>query len=370
MKFKLITNCFLVKGANRSAIYDPQRTDMFMVPNELANAIPKWENKTKTQIKAISENEIGSEEIEECITFLLEEELAFFTETPEWFPKMNLQWDAPFRVTNAIIDINKTSAFEIQNALYQLDELNCKHLQIRFFKEVVVKDIEEIIFYLNELESIITSVNFVFPFNTSFKKEAINKLRFENTRLSSMIIYGHKKDEFLAPIDAKRGYVILSKKNINSKIHCGVISSQFFAINIKSFTESQHYNSCLNRKISIDINGDIKNCPSMPQSYGNINDTTLEEALNKPGFKKYWNITKDDIEVCRDCEFRYVCTDCRAYTERTKFNKEGLDLSKPLKCGYNPYTNEWAEWSTNPLKEKAIAYYGMQELVKDNKAEK
>ena len=101
----------------------------------------------------------------------------------------------------------------------------------------------------------------------------------------------------------------------------------------------------------------------MPQSFGNIKDTTLEEALNHPEFKKYWNITKDQIEVCKDCEFRHICTDCRAYTERTHF-QEDIDLSKPLKCGYNPYTNEWAEWSTNPLKQKAIAYYGMQELVK------
>lgn len=104
----------------------------------------------------------------------------------------------------------------------------------------------------------------------------------------------------------------------------------------------------------------------MPESYGNIKDTTLEEALNKPGFKKYWNVTKDMIEVCKDCEFRYVCTDCRAYTERTTFDKKEIDLSKPLKCGYNPYTNEWAEWSTNPLKQKAIEYYGMQDLVKKN----
>lgn len=102
----------------------------------------------------------------------------------------------------------------------------------------------------------------------------------------------------------------------------------------------------------------------MPENYGKIQDTTLEEALNKPDFKKYWNVTKDMIDVCKDCEFRYVCTDCRAYTERTTFDKEEIDLSKPLKCGYNPYTNEWAEWSTNPLKQKAIEYYGMQDLVK------
>jgi len=104
----------------------------------------------------------------------------------------------------------------------------------------------------------------------------------------------------------------------------------------------------------------------MSQSFGNIKDTTLEKALLHPDFKKYWNLTKDEIEVCKDCEFRYICTDCRAYTERTHTNAEGLDISKPLKCGYNPYTGEWQEWSTNPLKEKAIKYYGMEELVKKN----
>lgn len=102
-----------------------------------------------------------------------------------------------------------------------------------------------------------------------------------------------------------------------------------------------------------------KNCPSMKESYGNIKDTTLIEALEKPGFKKYWNITKDQINVCKDCEFRYICTDCRAYLE------DPDDIySKPLKCGYNPYTCEWEEWSTNPLKEKAIKHYGMEDLVK------
>lgn len=76
----------------------------------------------------------------------------------------------------------------------------------------------------------------------------------------------------------------------------------------------------------------------MPQSFGNIKDTTLQEALDQPDFKKYWNVTKDQIEVCKDCEFRYICTDCRAYTE----HPENM-YAKPLKCGYNPYTCEWEE---------------------------
>ncbi|MEM9686908.1 MAG: grasp-with-spasm system SPASM domain peptide maturase, partial [Bacteroidota bacterium] len=124
--------------------------------------------------------------------------------------------------------------------------------------------------------------------------------------------------------------------------------------NMKLFTESQRHNSCLNRKISIDSNGNIKNCPSMPQSFGNIKNTTLKAALHHKDFKKYWNLTKDHIAVCKACEFRYICTDCRAYLE-----KPDDPYSKPLKCGYDPYTNVWQDWSTNPLKQQAIDFYGM-----------
>ena len=149
-------------------------------------------------------------------------------------------------------------------------------------------------------------------------------------------------------------------KNLKNSKSCGIINKWYFTINIKSFSEAQHHNTCLNRKISIDADGNIKNCPSMKESYGNIKDTTLEEALNKPGFRKYWNIKKDDITKCKDCEFRYICTDCRAYLE------DPDDIySAPLKCGYDPYTGKWEKWSKNPLKQKAIEYYGMEDLVRE-----
>lgn len=95
-----------------------------------------------------------------------------------------------------------------------------------------------------------------------------------------------------------------------------------------------------------------------------VKTSILWEALEHPDFKKYWYIHKDQIEVCKDCEFRYICTDCRAYLE----DPDNL-YSKPLKCGYDPYTCEWEEWSTNPLKQQAIEYYGMQELVKVDRDE-
>ena len=65
------------------------------------------------------------------------------------------------------------------------------------------------------------------------------------------------------------------------------ITLRIFEVNIPLFTEAQLHNTCLNRKISIDVDGNIKNCPSMAQSFGDIRDTTLQEALDHPDFKKY-----------------------------------------------------------------------------------
>ena len=123
------------------------------------------------------------------------------------------------------------------------------------------------------------------------------------------------------------GQLLYFTKQKLSLTSCGVVSPAYFTSNIVAFSESLAHNSCLNRKISIDINGDIK---------------------------KLWDLSKDKIHVCKDCEFRYICTDCRAYVE----DPDDI-LSKPLKCGYNPYTGEWSEWSTNPLKQKAIDFYGI-----------
>jgi SPASM domain peptide maturase of grasp-with-spasm system len=119
---------------------------------------------------------------------------------------------------------------------------------------------------------------------------------------------------------------------VNSEKYCGVVSPWYFVSKTETFCESLNFNSCLNRKISVDKNGEIKNCPSMLKSYGNITETNLIDVIENTDFKIIWEIKKDEIEVCRDCEFRYLCGDCRAYL--TDSNNV---YSKPLKCNYNPY---------------------------------
>lgn len=88
--------------------------------------------------------------------------------------------------------------------------------------------------------------------------------------------------------------------------------------------------------MSIDKDGTFRNCPSMSLSFGKVEDTKVSAVITNKKFLKYNNINKDKIDVCRDCEFRYVCHDCRAYIS----DKNNI-YSKPSKCGYDPYSSSW-----------------------------
>lgn len=70
----------------------------------------------------------------------------------------------------------------------------------------------------------------------------------------------------------------------------------------------------------------------MKTIFGNIECDELESIIQTADFQKLWFITKDMIETCKDCELRYMCQDCRAYTKDSR-----SDFSKPTKCNYNPY---------------------------------
>ena len=258
--------------------------------------------------------------------------------------------------TNTIIDVGQN--FQYKKILLQLDKLKCKFVEFRIFNNSDLELVNEILLFIEKQELIIYSIGFLLLYSEKNSLENLQNIIKQNARLSYFIIHNSPSDEFIEPIKEKMGYIYFIKENVTSASHCGLIFKNNFVVNTKLFTESLNHNSCLNRKISIDIQGNIKNCPSMPENFGNIKNTTLDEAIKNPDFKKYWNVTKDQIEVCKDCEFRYICTDCRAFVEVPE-----NQFSKPLKCGYNPYTNIWEDWSTNPLKQKTIEFYGLKDFV-------
>ena len=346
-----MANCIPVKGAVRSVICDLQRNNLEFIPNDLYDILLKYNGKSIQYIKKVYENKYD-DIIDEYFDFLLEKEFIFFTDTPALFPGLSRRWSEPTRITNAIIDIGQEKKYDIFQVLSQLSNLQCKHLELRFFRLAKRREIDTIVTYLDRIESSILSIEVVLPFSPEFHESESTRLFSIYPRLTSLRQYNAESSRFCPPLFDKRGYIVFTEEEVIDEKGCGMIDSSFFAINLKLFTESLQFNSCLNRKISVDKDGYIKNCPSFTNNYGHISVIKLADVIENKDFRKVWNIDKDQIHVCKDCEFRHICTDCRAYLE-----DPDDPYSKPLKCGYNPYTAEWEEWSTHPLKQKGIKYY-------------
>ncbi|MFM2393433.1 MAG: hypothetical protein RLZZ546_1415 [Bacteroidota bacterium] len=267
----------------------------------------------------------------------------------------------PYSISNCVVDL-KFSIIYFREIAKELINLGCKSVIIKIYEygDEYLSQLIELIELFCHVEIIISEhMNIELFVNRIFKLNLYSKIYVYNSSEHSSF---YKKFS----LDTRINFYFNREFDIRN---CGFINNSILINNSSFYSESLHHNSCLNRKISIDAEGNIKNCPSMKESYGNIRDTTLAEAIEKPGFKKYWDINKDKIAVCKDCEFRYICTDCRAYVEDPEdaSGPDGTNVSKPLKCGYNPYTGEWADWSTNPLKQKAIDFYGMREMVEEMK---
>ncbi|MBS1775206.1 MAG: grasp-with-spasm system SPASM domain peptide maturase [Bacteroidetes bacterium] len=258
-------------------------------------------------------------------------------------------WDTPAIITNAIIEFDtKNISVNMLSVNLLIKSCLTRHIEFRFLNKIDTVSITHILGEINQLE--LFSYCLVFCNGVEDVESFLMQLQ-SHYKMFRTIVYNANSEQVIETGKGGWGNIFLLKESF-TVTGCGQISPIYFCNNIEHITESQQHNTCLNRKIAIDAEGNIKNCPSMTKSYGNIKDTKLIEVVNNPEFQKLWYIHKDKISVCRDCEFRHICTDCRAYLE----NPEDI-YSKPLKCGYNPYTGEWEEWSSNPLKQQTMDYY-------------
>jgi SPASM domain peptide maturase of grasp-with-spasm system len=313
--------------------------------------IQQFTKKRITEIKKLYTEE-ESKIIDEYINFLFSNDLCFYYNdvNEDYFSPLSFDYKSPSKITNAIISV-KSNSIIVNKIVEQLDKLGCKAIQIQMLDNIDINELENISHCFND--SRIRDIQLLFPYNEYLEKENLLKLLETNHRITKLFVFGAPNSEIIFLDEYRKFPVYLTKQKIENYSFCGNIHPQNFTCNMSFFIESQFYNTCLNRKVCIDTNGNIKNCPNMQKTYGNIQDTTLTEAILKQGFKDYWFIKKDDIDVCQDCEFRHICTDCRAFIK----DPENI-YSQPSKCSYNPYIAKW---------EGQEGWISVEEWRKDNK---
>ena len=110
------------------------------------------------------------------------------------------------------------------------------------------------------------------------------------------------------------------------------------------FQRAHYWNTCWAGKICVCCDGNVLPCIFARQHIvGNVKGSTLREVIEGKELHRLWGITKDEVDRCRDCEYRYTCKDCRPLAE----SMGGSLLSASPRCAYNPYTGRWEDAKIN-----------------------
>ncbi|MDR0438133.1 MAG: grasp-with-spasm system SPASM domain peptide maturase [Bacteroidales bacterium] len=322
--------CEFTKGFSKALISDIQRGQLTSVNSDVYDFVKASHKKNIHEI--VQEYNTDSEDfVESYINYFLENDFAFigsFDDT-KMFMDIPLHFESPSHITTVVIEHSENNFEQIETILKQIDSVLTPTVQYVSFEEIMT--IEQIM-HLNKLFSSCTNIaaiSFVLKYHDGLEFEKLPQV-LKTGEFFELIIHS-------APSNFNHeNYIIYIDEKISSNSQCGNISEDTFSVNMPHFTESQKFNTCLNRKISIDKKGNVKNCLSMETVYGSIFEDDIKNIIKAKSFQILWHINKDSIEVCKDCEFRLVCTDCRC------FIKDPQNIhSQPSKCFYNPYIAKW-----------------------------
>jgi radical SAM protein with 4Fe4S-binding SPASM domain len=115
--------------------------------------------------------------------------------------------------------------------------------------------------------------------------------------------------------------------------------AEFITTDRDTFVRRYNGNGCWQGKLAISSTGKVHPCIMQRSGdSGNVREQSIKEIIAGP-LRKYWGLSCDSIEVCRDCEYRYACRDCRPITIGTT----GQLTAKSLHCSYDPYRGEWVD---------------------------
>lgn len=107
--------------------------------------------------------------------------------------------------------------------------------------------------------------------------------------------------------------------------------------NLEATLKSTYSESCFANYLYIGSDMNVYPCVMERRiCHGNLKNHSLTEILDK----KLVNFSKEDVNECKQCEFRHICKDCRPDSISMKIN------DKPWYCSYDVEASEWTDINT------------------------
>lgn len=328
-EFKLFTNCIPVKGINRGIIIDMQRDTYHIIPNSIIDLINEYSGK---KIYSLFQDFKEDKYIlKKYMRYFLDNELVILTNCSNQFPLINFEYERPNIIDTLTINMDMPLQTLIDVFVTNIDYLGVCCL--RFVSDnFQIKKLIQILFFLqySKIMSIVVYVKHTPELELELKK---NK-----SKLNRIKIIFFDCDKFGVDLVSGSSNFFYEEKSLKEILSMKIENSNDFVFSIEAFSESLKFNSAYNKSLYIDYNGDIKRYIDDDLVFGKILESNIKDIITNTEIFNFWTISKDKIEVCKDCEFRYICPD-----GSIPFNGKQTDLlySTKTKCNYDPYKNLW-----------------------------
>lgn len=420
-RFYLNSDCFLIKGAKRGAIYNLSSGEIFSVDHEATELLERCE---KGGVIHQLVDEIARLQIDDVISYLqqlVEMRLGVFCEnnqiihkipTPAPEIKLDLLW---LELTSSC---NQTCLHCYNNSSPQITDerksllsyedwirviregrfLHCERLQFTggeplFFgkqifnlagiaKDAGYKQLEmftnAVLFSENDIELLVkydirvaTNIYSKRPeihdqitgLKGSFEKTIRNikmmrdkgvKVYIATILMKQNEVYREETVDFIKELGelmplkhfdvvrpAGRGRnSTTSSKNLEHLLQKK--QPVFAKITKEKFLKRLHGHSCWWGNAVVTCRGRVMPCiMASGTELGDIKKQSLPEIIKGASLRQLWKTSKDKVGVCKDCEYRYACLDCRPLA-----TEMGEEYSRGKVCLYDPYNGAWGAEKT------------------------
>jgi SPASM domain peptide maturase of grasp-with-spasm system len=331
-EFKLFSNCLPVKGINRGVLVDVQRQNYHILPNEIIDFINEYSGKKVYNLFQDFKNHKSI--LKKYMRYFLTNELVILTENSAAFPAISSDFDRPFVIDTVTLDLNLSIASLCSFFSTKTDSLGICCLRL-VSEDLCLQKLYEIFQFL-ENSKIKTIVLFV-KYRQGFEQE-LAEIKSKFTRIAEIVFYDVDKETTFKK--ATQVKFIFENKSLIQVLSMQIHNHNDFLLTIETFNEALKYSSVYNRTIYIDRFGNIKRHIEDQSVFGNIDIDDLNDVVKNQKIKLFWEISKDKIKVCKDCEFRYICPD-----GSIPFKEKETDLlyTTQTQCNYDPYENLWID---------------------------
>ncbi|CAN5918018.1 hypothetical protein BH11BAC7_BH11BAC7_15790 [soil metagenome] len=289
----------------------------------------------------LSEEYPSQEEKETLVsfkTFLLDNELVFYCpeELVHNFIDFGYAFNPPGIITNAIADYESNSPYKLEDFIKASNSFGAKHFQIRSYFSNFDEEELNAIFLIFE-NSGIKSFEIIAKYNERISQFAKSEIEFQ-PRCKSIVLHSAPITEYIpSKQNTAMGIYASTVQKISGPEDCSNNSMQYMNVNAELFLEAKQFHTYYYKKVSIDNKGLLKNCTSHLRDFGKFSNVDFLTIISSQEFQAVWFAKKDETEICKDCEFRYMCIDSREIFPRSAdlwFHKE--------QCNYNPYNGRWS----------------------------